>query len=92
MQGDYPHFKTTYVQDELVEYFLLNPTERALVDTCYGDVHRYGVALLLKAVQYLGYFPYDLQQVPEVVRMFIAHQLQTLVGSHARLSVAESDT
>ena len=38
MQGDYPHFKTTYVQEELVEHFLLNPTERALVDTCYGDV------------------------------------------------------
>jgi hypothetical protein len=46
MQGDYPHFKTTYVQEELVEYFLLNPTEHALVDTCYGDVHRHGVALL----------------------------------------------
>ena len=78
MQGDYPHFKTTYVQEELVEHFLLNPTERALVDTCYGDGHRHGVAMLLKAVQYLGYFPHDLQQVPEVVRTFIAHQLQLL--------------
>jgi hypothetical protein len=37
MQGDYPHFKTTYVQEELVEYFLLNPTEHALVDTCHGN-------------------------------------------------------
>jgi len=33
------------------------------------------VAVLLKAEQYLGYFPHDLQQVPEVVRTFIAHQL-----------------
>jgi hypothetical protein len=78
MQGDYPHFKTTYMHEELVEHFLLNPTERALVDTCYGDGHRHGVAVLLKAVQYLGYFPHDLQQVPEVVRTFIAHQLQLL--------------
>ncbi|MGH8066927.1 MAG: hypothetical protein ACRERE_17160 [Candidatus Entotheonellia bacterium] len=36
------------------------------------------VAELLKAVQYLGYFPDDLQQVPEAVRTFIAHQLQLL--------------
>jgi hypothetical protein len=78
MQGDYPHFKTTYGHEELVEHFLLNSTERALVDTCYRDVHRHGMAVLLKAVQYLGYFPHDLQQVPEVVRTFIAHQLQLL--------------
>jgi Domain of unknown function (DUF4158) len=29
-------------------------------------------------VQYLGYFPDDLQQVPEAIRTFIAHQLQLL--------------
>ena len=62
MQGDYPHFKTTYLHEELVEHFLLNPAERALVDTCRGDGHRHGVAVLLKAVQYLGYFPYDLRR------------------------------
>jgi hypothetical protein len=40
------------MHEELVEHFLLTPAERAIVDTCYGDVHRHGVAVLLKAVQY----------------------------------------
>jgi TnpA family transposase len=78
MKGDYPRFKATYTHEELVEHFLLTPAERAIVDTCYGDVHRHGVAVLLKAVQYLGYFPEDLRQVPEPVRTFMAHQLQLL--------------
>ncbi len=78
MKGKYPRFKTTYVHDELVEHFLLNPAERTLVETCREDANRHGVAVLLKAVQYLGYFPHDLQQVPEAVRTFIAHQLQLL--------------
>jgi Domain of unknown function (DUF4158) len=48
------------------------------VDTCRGEANRHGVAVLLKAVQYLGYFPDTLQHVPEAVRQFIAHQLQLL--------------
>jgi hypothetical protein len=78
MKGDYPRFKATYTPEELVEHFLLTPAARAIVDTCYGDVHRHGVAVLLKAVHYLGYFPEDLWQVPEPVRTFMAHQLQLL--------------
>ena len=78
MTGDYPRFQATYTHEALVEHFLLSPAERAVVDTCYGDVHRHGVAVLLKAIQYLGYFPDDFGQVPEAVRTFIAHQLQLL--------------
>jgi TnpA family transposase len=57
---------------------LLTPAERAVVDTCYGEVNRHGVAVLLKAVQYLGYFPSALSQVPAAVRTFLAHQLHLL--------------
>ena len=78
MQGDYPRFKITYTHEELVEHFLLSPADRALIDTCHGDTNRHGVAVLLKAVQYLGYFPDELQQVPPPVRTFLAHQLQLL--------------
>jgi hypothetical protein len=78
MQGDYPGFKVTYPDKELAEPFLLTPAERALMDTCRGDANRYGMAVLLETVQYLGYFPAELSQVPEVVRTFIAHQLKLL--------------
>ena len=64
MKGDYPGFKVTYTDEELAEHFLLTPAERALVETCRGDVNRHGIAVLLKAVQYLGYFPAELSQVP----------------------------
>lgn len=70
--------KASYTHEELVEHFLLNPAEHTLVETYRGDVNRHGVAVLLKAVQYLGYFPDNLQQVPEAIRTFIAHQLQLL--------------
>ena len=78
MKGDYPCFKAAYVHEELVEHFLLSPAEHALVETCHGETNRHSVAVLLKTVQYLGYFPEDLQQVPPAIRTFIAHQLQLL--------------
>ena len=78
MKGDYPGFKGTYTHDELVEHFLLSPAERAVVDTCHGEVNRHGMAVLLKAVPYLGYVPHTRAQVPEAVRTFIAHQIGLL--------------
>ena len=78
MKGDYPCFKAAYVHEELVEHFLLSSTEHALVETCPGETNRHSVAVLLKTVQYLGYFPEDLQQVPSAIRTFIAHQLHLL--------------
>ena len=78
MKGDYPCFKAAYSHEELVEHFLLSPAEHALVETCHGETNRHSVAVLLKTVQYLGYFPADLQQVPPAIRTFIAHQLHLL--------------
>jgi Domain of unknown function (DUF4158) len=78
MRGDYPRFKATYAYEPLVEHFLLSPADHAMVETCYGDANRHDVAVLLKSLQYLGYFPSDFQQVPPEVRTFIAQQLQLL--------------
>jgi TnpA family transposase len=78
MKGDYPGFKATYIHEELVEHFLLSPAEHALVETCHGETNRHSVAVLLKTVQYLGYFPEDLQHVPPAIRTFVAHQLHLL--------------
>src|SRR5262252_5233703 len=61
-----------------IRAFLLSPADRAVVETCHGETNRHSVAVLLKTVQYLGYFPEDLQHVPLAVRTFIAHQLHLL--------------
>jgi len=76
MQGEYPHCKTPYVHDELVEHFLLSPAARTLVETCRAEAQRHGMAVFLKAVQSLGYVPPALQQGPEAVRTFMAPPLQ----------------
>ena len=64
MSGAYPHFKPCYTHEELVEHFLLTPADPQLVLTCRGDANRCGMALLLKALAYLGYFPEKLDRMP----------------------------
>src|SRR5262245_36893908 len=78
MRGDYPWFQTSYRHEELVEHFLLTPAEHHLLGRCRSDVNRHGMAVLLKSLPYLGYFPATLREVPTDVRTFIAHQLGLL--------------
>jgi len=78
MSGAYLHFKSCYTHEELVEHFLLTPAELQLVFTCRGDANRCGMALLLKALVYLGYVPEKLNSIPGEVRSFIAGQLGLL--------------
>jgi len=69
MSGAYPQFKTAYTHEELVEHFLLTPADLQLVVlTCRGEANRCGMALLLKALTYLGYVPDSLDCVPREVR------------------------
>jgi hypothetical protein len=72
MSGAYPHFKPCYTHEELVEHFLLTPADLQLALTCRGDANRCGMALLLKALAYLGYVPEKLDCMPSEVRSFIA--------------------
>ena len=65
MKGDYPRFRTSYLHEDLVEHFLLQPDELAFVGGFRGEANRNGVALLLKSLGYLGYFPPRLDTVPE---------------------------
>jgi hypothetical protein len=78
MNGPYPRFKISYFYEELTEHFLLAAAELEFVRSCRGDANRQGVAILLKGLQYLGYFPENLQQVPGSIRSFIGRQLGLL--------------
>ena len=75
MKGDYPQFVEDLSHEQLIEHFLLNETDHQFITGFRGDVNRYGVAVLLKSLQYLGYFPQDLSSVPTTVKLFIAKQL-----------------
>jgi TnpA family transposase len=74
----YPGFQSSYTQEELIEHFLLTPAEVALVLACRDDANRCGMALLLKALPYLGYVPNGIGQIPPTVRTFVAGQLGLL--------------
>ena len=75
MKGDYPRFTESYSREELIENFWLNETEQGFIARFRGDANRYGIAILLKSLQYLGYFPSSLNEVPTQVKLFTAQQL-----------------
>lgn len=91
MKGDYPRFRATYTHEELVEHFLLQPDEVEFLRSFRSEVNRNGVALLLKSVAYLGYVPPALTTVPEVVRTFMARQLD-LLWDHTAMYPWDSST
>jgi Domain of unknown function (DUF4158) len=91
MSGAYPHFQPSYSHDELVEHFLLTPVDLQLVLACRGETNRCGMALLLKALTYLGYVPDGLDQIPAEVRAFVAGQ-QGLLWDHSMPYPAHSRT
>ena len=85
MKGDYPRFKDTYSEEELAEFFFLSQSERLFVDDCRSDTNRLVVAVLLKSLPYLGYFP-ELQDVPHQVLSFVAKQLDVYKRSASKYS------
>lgn len=78
MKGDYPRFRAAYEREDLAAHFLLTASDLELIGQCRGDVNRHGVAVLLKSLWYLGYFPDDLREVPREVREYLAGQLNLL--------------
>jgi TnpA family transposase len=78
MKGDYPRFQQSYSHEELVEHFLLNETDREFIAQFRRDANRHGIAILLKSLQYLGYLPQHINEVPDQVKAFIARQLDLI--------------
>jgi len=89
VKGDYPRFHAAYAHEELVIHFLLTPHDIEVIDRVRGDVNRQGVALLLKSLSHLGYFPADMSAVPQEVRDFLAHQLTLLWDPGAQYPMDE---
>jgi len=78
MKVDYPSFAEGYSREELIEHFTLSQTEQQFITQFRGDVNRHSAAVLLKSLQYLGYFPKDLREIPAEVKLFTAKQLNLL--------------
>lgn len=61
--------------EELNSFFLLSSTDHQEIDSIRGDYNRLGFALQLGCLRYLGFFPNDLLQIPQVVVQYVAQQL-----------------
>ena len=78
MKNLYPRFQESYVQDELIEHFWLTNNEIEFIETFRSEVNRQAAAVLLKSLNYLGFFPDGFNEVPEQVKTFIARALNSL--------------
>jgi hypothetical protein len=85
MEGEYPRFKSSYLQEELVAGFHLESDEFDFVCRHHGDANRPGIVILLKSLLHLGYFPETLQEVPESVSCSWVKTARAAVGSKRRL-------
>jgi len=91
MKGDYPQFQKSYSHEDLIEHFLLDGREREFIAQFRGDANRHGYAILLKSLQYLGYFPQHIKEVPDQIKLFIAKQLD-LTGNPGEQYLWETRT
>ena len=60
---------------QLARYFLIDENDRAFLSERRGEANKFGVALQLTSVRFLGTFLSDLTQIPINVQYFIAQQL-----------------
>jgi TnpA family transposase len=62
-------------QEDLNSFFFLSSADHQEMDPIRGDYNRLGFALQLGCLRYLGFFPDDLLQIPQMVVQYIAQQL-----------------
>ena len=77
-------------QQDLQDFFWLSKDDHQKVDGLLEAHNRLGFALQLCCLRYLGFFPSNVMELPQVVVQFVAHQLQIdaagfpLYGNSAR--------
>ena len=62
-------------EDDLITHFLLTPNDLEEIQLNRTNTQRIGFAVLLCSLRYLGFFPNDMDSVPDNVILYLAEQL-----------------
>ncbi|MFQ4142457.1 Tn3 family transposase [Chlorogloeopsis sp. ULAP02] len=65
-------------REELNSFFWFSSIDHQAIDSIRGDYNRLGFALQLGCLRYLGFFPENLLQIPQVVVHYVAQQLEVM--------------
>ncbi len=74
-KASYGQFSGEPNEVQLAHYFHLDEADLVFIKQRRGDQNRFGVALQLGNVRFLGTFLFDLSQIPFNVQWFVAQQL-----------------
>jgi TnpA family transposase len=71
-------FPEEITHKELNSFFWLSCTDCQALGSIRGEHNRLGFALQLGCLRYLGFFPDDLSQIPQIVVQYVAQQLEVV--------------
>ena len=60
---------------QLARYFHLDETDLEFISNCRGERNRFGIALQLTSLRFLGTFTVDCSTLPANIQLFVAEQL-----------------
>jgi TnpA family transposase len=80
---------------QLEQYFYLDKTDLEFISNCRGDQNRFGVALQLTSIRFLGVSLLDLKSVPANVQIFVAQQIKindiNILSDYAKRDITRHD-
>ena len=84
-------FPSDIPEDDLIAFFTLSTIDKERCMNRRGNHNRFGFALLLCAVRYLGYCPDNFIDTPEPITLYLSNQLDIKFSGEQMLEYGKRD-